>query len=251
MTWRFLKVSPGSADDWFRTMLEMTDREPGPGARNQQQEPGTRTRAWAETGGWNEQSEQVFVLLKVWWNIWFRVCRLQILNNPHLKKIYLHVAAPPQQIWPPPTHRQTRITTVIIIIIQRVLLIQAEGGICPAVAIFITFRPVTLVLITLVEFENPWVLSQSGLCGAFRVRSSVIVASVGVVLLAADLIVATIQVSRDYVSAAALRADNLSLQQLIWQHVNESCLKLKANINSHLAKGSECPQSQCIKWFDW
>lgn len=73
----------------------------------------------------------------------------------------------------------------------------------------------------------------------------------GVVLLAADLIVATIQVSRDYVSAAALRADNLSLLQLIWQHVNESCLKLKANINSHLAKGSECPQSQCIKWFDW
>lgn len=118
------------------------------------------------------------------------------------------------------------------------------------------FRPVTLVFITWVQSEKrpTWVWSQSGLCDAFRVRSSAIVASVGgggVVLLAADLIVATIQVSRDYVSAAALRADNLSLLQLIWQHVNESCLKLKANINSHLAKGSECPQSQCIKWFDW
>lgn len=122
------------------------------------------------------------------------------------------------------------------------------GRVYPDDAIVITFAQSPFLVLS----EDTWeVFHQSGPGGAFTVHRAAIVASVGVVLLAADPIVATIQVSRDYVSAAALRADNLSLQRLIWQHVNESCLKLKANINSHLAKGSECPQSQSIKLFDW
>lgn len=197
------------------------------------------------------------MLLKVWrlcGNICFRVCRLQIFNNPHLKKIHLHIAAPPQQIWPPLTHHQTRIITVIIIIIQCVLLIQAEGRIYPMMPSS-SLSPSNSGL----HHVGPvWEEAHLSLISVWALRCvqgpqlcDCCICGGGVVLLVADLIVATIQVSRDYVSAAALRADNLSLLQLIWQHVNESCLKLKANINSHLAKGSECPQSQCIKWFDW
>lgn len=111
------------------------------------------------------------VLLKVcWlcWSIWFRVCILQIFNNPPLKKIYLHVAAPPQQIWPPPTHRQTRIITVIIIIIQCVLLSQSKGeeggGFSSSLSlsgplVFITFGPAAFF------FFVPWcVQGPASLC---------------------------------------------------------------------------------------